>query len=66
MSSHFSRITKKFQVTVPFAIRQKLGLKSGDIIHFELRDLDLAFLQALEGQLTEWHSEADEDAYRVL
>lgn len=71
-----SRLTKKFQATIPQAIRKELGLKSGDIVHFELRNgeavlrretsLDLAFLQALEGQLSEWQSEADEEAYRAL
>jgi len=76
MSTQSSRLTKKFQATIPRAIRQELGLRSGDIIRFELRNgeavlhketpLDLAFLQALQGQLTEWQSEADEDAYHVL
>ncbi len=76
MLTQSSRLTKKFQTTIPLSIRKELGLKSGDIIHFELRDgeavlhketpLDLAFLQALEGQLTEWQSEADEEAYRAL
>ena len=76
MSAQLSRLTKKFQATIPRAIREKLGLRSGDIIHFEVRDgeavlrketpLDLAFMQALEAQLTEWQSEADEDAYSGL
>jgi len=76
MSAQSSRLTKKFQATIPRIVRNELGLKSGDIIHFELRNgeavlrkespLDLAFLQALEGQLTEWQSEADEEAYHAL
>ena len=76
MSTQASRLTKKFQATIPRAIREQLGLRSGDIIRFELRDgeailhketpLDLAFLQAIEGQLSEWRSEADEEAYRAL
>lgn len=76
MAMSASRLTKKFQATIPTAVRKELGLKSGDIIHFELRDgeailrketpLDLAFLQAMEGQLTEWQSEADEEAYHAL
>lgn len=76
MNKQSSRLTKKFQTTIPQAIRKELGLVSGDIIHFELRDgeavfrketpLDLAYLQALDGQLAEWLSEADEEAYGAL
>jgi len=76
MATTSSRLTKKFQTTIPRAIRQELGLKSGDVVRFELRNgeailrketpLDLAFLQALEGQLSEWQSEADEEAYGEL
>jgi len=76
MLKRSSRLTKKFQTTIPSIIRKELGLKSGDIIHFELRDgeailrkespIDIAFLQALEGQMTEWRSKADEEAYGAL
>ncbi len=76
MTRESSRLTKKFQTTIPQAIRKELGLKSGDIIHFELRKgeaiirketpLDRAFLQGLEGQLSEWQSDADEEAYNAL
>ncbi len=76
MPAQSSRLTKKFQTTIPRVIRQELGLKSGDVVQFEVRNgeailrketpLDLAFLQALEGQLNEWQSDADEEAYGDL
>jgi antitoxin PrlF len=76
MTPQFSRLNKKFQITIPSAIRKKLGLNSGDIVHFELRgneailrkktSLDLTFLQALNDQLNEWQSAADDEAYNQL
>jgi AbrB family looped-hinge helix DNA binding protein len=76
LSAQSSRLTKKFQTTIPRLIREKLGLKSGDLVRFELRNgeailskettLDLAFLQAVEAQMEEWSSEADEEAYGDL
>lgn len=71
-----SRVTKKFQTTVPVKVRRLLGLKSGDTIGFEVKagevilkkasPLDIAFAKALEGTLSEWASEEDEEAYRDL
>jgi len=76
MTGQSSRLTKKFQTTIPRVIRKKLDLNSGDMVHFELRGneavlrketpLDIAFLQAIEGQLSEWQSEADDEAYNDL
>ncbi len=76
MSGQSSKLTKKFQTTIPRTVRNKLGLNSGDRVHFELRGneavlrketpLDIAFLQSVEGQLGEWQSEADEKAYNDL
>jgi bifunctional DNA-binding transcriptional regulator/antitoxin component of YhaV-PrlF toxin-antitoxin module len=53
-----------------------MGLRAGDVIAFDVEGneirirkaspVDLAFVQALETTLTEWTSEADEDAYREL
>lgn len=71
-----SRMTRKFQTTIPAKIRKILGLQSGDIIGFEVKDnsiilkkaspLDVAFAKAVEGTLSEWASEEDEEAYRDL
>ena len=71
-----SKLTTKFQTTVPTSVRKVLQLKAGDMVGFEsvgnevkLRratPLDLAFTQALEGTLTEWSSKADEQAFKDL
>jgi AbrB family looped-hinge helix DNA binding protein len=73
---HTSKITAKFQTTVPPTVRAALHLKAGDFIGFEVdgnevrlrraTPLDLAFNQALEGTLDEWHSAQDEQAFKDL
>jgi AbrB family looped-hinge helix DNA binding protein len=71
-----SRLTSKFQATIPLAVRRALGLKQGDSVVFEIEDetvtlrratvLDKEYAKALEGTLTEWLSKEDEEAYRGL
>lgn len=71
-----SKLTSKFQTTVPTSVRKALQLKAGDMVGFEIdgnevrlrraTPLDLAFTQALEGTLTEWSSKADEQAFKDL
>lgn len=71
-----SRLTSKFQATIPAAVRAALGIKQGDAIAFEVEDglvrltratpRDIAFAHALEGTLSEWDSAADDEAYRGL
>ena len=71
-----SRLTSKFQATVPSPIREKLNLKAGDTIAFHVRGeevvlrkitpLDLTYLESLEVTLSEWNSEHDDDAYGDL
>ena len=71
-----SRLTSKFQATIPLAVRRKLGLKPGDSVLFEIENdvitvrrataLDKEYVKALEGTLTEWLSKEDEEAYRGL
>lgn len=72
----FSKVTSKFQATIPLAVRRKLGLKPGDAVVFEIENdsvrvrratvLDREYAMALEGTLTEWLSREDEEAYRGL
>lgn len=76
MPTATSKITSKYQATIPEPVRKVLRLKAGDAIAFDIEDsqvrirkarpLDLSFAQALEGTLNEWESAADEEAYRDL
>lgn len=71
-----SRVTSKFQATIPLAVREFLGIRKGDAIAFEIGEgivrlsratpRDLAYANAVEGTLSEWESEDDEEAYRDL
>jgi AbrB family looped-hinge helix DNA binding protein len=71
-----SKLTTKYQATIPEPVRRLLHLHAGDAVAFDIdnaqvylrkaRPVDLAFAQSLEGTLTEWVSEADEIAYREL
>lgn len=74
--SSVSRLTSKFQATIPLPVRTALGIKQGDAIAFEVENglvrlsraspRDIAFAQAIEGTLSEWESAADDEAYRGL
>lgn len=71
-----SKVTSKFQATIPLAVRRKLGLKPGDAVVFEIENdvvtvrrataIDREYAKAVEGTLTEWLSKEDEEAYRDL
>ena len=71
-----SRLTRKYQATIPAPVRDLLQLKAGDAVVFEVRrgevklrkaqPIDLDFANALGGTLSEWRSKADEHAYRDL
>lgn len=71
-----AKVSSKGQMTIPKKIRDRLGLRRGDVVALELdghRVLltkvpsgDVAHLKALESTLSEWLTDADEDAYRDL
>jgi len=72
-----AKITSKGQTTIPQQIREALGVGPGDFISWDIaedgavrvravRPLDLEYLRALEGTVSEWAGVADEDAYRDL
>jgi len=73
MQTAISKLTKKYQATVPEAIRKKLKLRAGDVIAFEIdndivklrkaRSIDIEFCSALVPTLSEWESQNDEEAY---
>lgn len=71
-----SRLTEKFQATIPLPVRRALKLEKGDSVVFELRDdtvvlrratpIDLEFARAVSDTLGEWGSKADQRAYAKL
>lgn len=71
-----SKVTSKFQATIPAEIRKTLGLRGGDTVAFEVikgevrlrraTPLDIAYAQALKPTLSEWESDNDNKAYRDL
>ena len=71
-----SKVTSKYQATIPAEIREFLGVRQGDTVAYAIVDgavrlaratpLDLAYHGAVAATLTEWDSRADDDAYRSL
>ena len=72
-----SKLTSKFQATIPQDIRTTLKLKAGDQIIFEITKdkqvivkkampTDIAYLRALESTLSEWNSKNDDEDYYDL
>lgn len=75
--SVIAKITSKGQTTIPQEVRLALKVQTGDSLVWEITadgsarvrralPLDTAYLQALEGTLSEWHCAEDEEAYRDL
>ncbi len=71
-----SKVTEKYQATIPAPIRKVLGVKKGDTVIFEvvggqvvlrrMPPLDRDYLGALTATLGEWNSKEDDDAYGGL
>jgi AbrB family looped-hinge helix DNA binding protein len=71
-----SRLTSKYQATIPLPVRRKLKLKPGDTVVFDIENdtvmlrrataLDKEYTKALEATLTEWLTKEDDEAYRGL
>jgi antitoxin PrlF len=71
-----SKVTQKYQATIPQVVRKKLEIEKGDRIIFEidnekvvlkkLSPLDWEYLESVAQTLGEWSSIADEEAYRDL
>ena len=71
-----SRLTRKYQATIPADVRRALRLKQGDTVQFEIegdrvtlrrqRVADRAYLRSLEANLSEWNSPFDDEAYGDL
>lgn len=72
-----SKITSKFQATIPKEVRETLNLTSKDQIVYEILEdnivivrkaapVDKIYLKGLDQTLSEWNSESDEEAYKDL
>ena len=71
-----SKVTQKYQATIPQAVRKKLEIGKGDRIIFEIEDdkvvlkkissVDWEYLESVSATLSEWSSDADEEAYSDL
>ena len=72
-----AKITAKGQTTIPHDVRAALHVGPGDLIVWEVAEdgtatvrrvqpMDVEYLRAVEGTLSEWAGTADEEAYREL
>lgn len=71
-----SKLTSKYQATIPAPVRERLGLEKGDRVGFEIRreevvlyrvlPMDVEYLRGIEETLSEWSSEYDDEAYGDL
>jgi AbrB family looped-hinge helix DNA binding protein len=71
-----SKVTTKYQATVPKEIREFLAIHAGDGLRWEIEDskvvvhkltkLDLEWQKSIEMTLSEWSSPEDEEAYGSL
>ncbi|MBK6959523.1 MAG: AbrB/MazE/SpoVT family DNA-binding domain-containing protein [Nitrosomonas sp.] len=72
-----AKISSKGQVTVPAEVRKTLQLKTGDTLAWEVQEdgkisvrriepIDVDYISALSGTLSEWSSAEDDEAYRDL
>ncbi|MGD7034262.1 AbrB/MazE/SpoVT family DNA-binding domain-containing protein [Methylotuvimicrobium buryatense] len=75
--SQLAKISSKGQVTIPADVRKKLHLEAGDTVVWEtsedgrvwvrrINPLDVEYLSAVSGTLSEWSSVEDDEAYRDL
>lgn len=76
MTTETAKLTKKYQATIPAKVRAALDLHTGEVIAFDIEgdevylrkatSVDLEFANAVADTLSEWNSEADNEAYRDL
>ena len=73
MNAPVSRLTSKAQTVIPKAVREKLGLRPGDLVRYRFEGAKVVIERAASdaqddpfATFTEWASEADEKAYGSL
>ncbi|OGT35262.1 MAG: hypothetical protein A3F11_11230 [Gammaproteobacteria bacterium RIFCSPHIGHO2_12_FULL_37_14] len=78
----YSKVTSKFQTTIPKEIRKTLNISVGDLVIFETRkdgsvvikklaskktDIDeYDYLKLIESSLSEWNSKEDDECFKHL
>ena len=73
MNAPISKLTTKAQTVIPKAVRERLGLKPGDLLRYVFEG-DRVVIERVSSEaeddpfatFTEWASEADERAYKSL
>jgi antitoxin PrlF len=73
MNAPMSKITSKSQTVIPKAVRERLGLRPGDLLRYKLEKNGVVIERVHDeaqddpfATFTEWASEADERAYKSL
>jgi len=71
-----SKVTAKYQATIPGTVRAFLHIKNGDRVKFEIINNQVVvkkvdnneydYLKSLSAVMTEWASEDDDEAYNDL
>lgn len=74
--SSISKVTIKYQATIPQEVREFLGVRQGDAVEYRIEHgevllkrvtaPDTEYLRAVQKTLTEWDSKADDDAFHDL
>lgn len=73
MAAAHSKITSKFQTVIPRAVRERLGLKTGDTLRYSLAEDGAVTVEKAApseddpfASFHEWSSREDERLYRDL
>lgn len=71
-----SKLTSKYQATIPAPVRLALALNKGDEIIFDVRgedvvlrkkvQTDASYLSGVEQHLSEWHTPEDDALFNAL
>jgi antitoxin PrlF len=73
MPAAHSKVTSKFQTVIPRPVRERLGLKTGDVLRFSFAEDGAVIVEKLAANeddpfasFHEWSSREDERLYRDL
>lgn len=73
MNAPVSKLTSKAQTVIPKAVRERLGLRAGDMVRYLFEGKRVVIERVSPdaeddpfATFTEWASEADEEAYKSL